>query len=87
MTLTLWENGNLAVVSSHESDEIVENAVTVNPTSSVSPSYEAIIESEPSRISSADARAWGYDENSANESRTASDKPPRTYQHVYRICE
>ena len=56
--LTLWENGNLAGVSSHESDGIAENAVIVNPTSSASPSYEAIKEREPSRISSAETRAW-----------------------------
>ena len=61
--LTLWENGSLVGVSSHESDEIVENMVSVNPTSSAFPSYEAIKESEPSRISSADARALGYDVN------------------------
>ena len=38
VVLTLWENGNLVGVSSHESDEIAENAVIVNPTSSASPS-------------------------------------------------
>lgn len=57
VVLTLWENGSLVGVSSHESDEIVENVVIVNPTSSDSPSYEAIKESEPSRISSGDTRA------------------------------
>lgn len=63
MILTLWENGSLVGVSSHESDEIVENVVIVNPTSSAFPSYEAIKESDPSRISSADARALGCNEN------------------------
>ena len=62
MVLTLWENGSFIGVSSHESDGIVENAMIVNPTSSASPSYEAIRESEPSRISSADTCACGYDE-------------------------
>ena len=68
MTLTLWENGNLVGVSSHESDGIVENAVIVNPTSSPSPSYEAIRESEASRISSADTCTYGYGENPTPES-------------------
>lgn len=68
VVLTLWENGSFAGVSSHESDEIVENAVTVNPTSSASPSYEAIKESEPSRISCADTCAYRYDENPTYES-------------------
>lgn len=61
--LTLWEKGSLVGVSSHESDETVENTVIVNPTSSASPSYEAIRDSEPSWISSVETRAWRYDEN------------------------
>ena len=68
MVLTLWENGSLTGVSSHESDGSVENAVIVNPTSSASPSYEAIKESEPSRISSADTRACKCGENPAYDS-------------------
>lgn len=63
MVLTLWENGSLVAVSSHESDGIVENMVVVNPTSSASPSYETIKESEPSRISSVDTCACRYDDN------------------------
>jgi hypothetical protein len=67
VTLTLWENGSFVGVSSHESDETVENTVIVNPTSSASPSYEAIKDSEPSRISSEETRALRYDENPAHE--------------------
>ena len=63
MVLTLWENGSLVGVSSHASDGIVENVVIVNPTSPASPSYDAIKESEPSRISSADTRACKRNDN------------------------
>lgn len=87
MVLTLWENGNLVGVSSHESDETVENTVIVKPTCSASPSYEAIKDSEPSWISSAEARAWRHDENLAQEAPDYIRSNPRTYQHVYRIGE
>lgn len=77
MVLTGWENGSLVGVSSHESDGIEENAVIVNPTSSASPSYEAIRESEPSRISSADTCACGYDEDPTHESSNRVRYDPR----------
>ena len=87
MVLTLWENGSLVGVSSHEGDETVENTVIVNPTSSASPSYEAIKDSELSRISSVETRAWGYDENLTDGARVISGATPRTHQHMYRIGE
>lgn len=83
MVLTLWENGSLVGVSSHESDGVVENAVIVNPTSSASPSYEAIRESEPSRISSGDTRACRYGENPTYDS---SDRIPYDPRALTNTC-
>ena len=82
MALTLSGNGSLVGVSSHESDEIVENAVIVNPTSSASPSYEATRESEPSRISSVDTCACGYDENPTYESANRVQYDPRAHTNT-----
>lgn len=84
VVLTLWENGSFVGVSSHESDGIVEKAVIVNPTSSAPPSYEAIREREPSRISSAEACACGYGKGRAY---AHLEQPLSTYQHMRRIGE
>ena len=68
MVLTLWENGSLVGVSSHASDGTVENVVIVNPASPASPSYEAIKESEPFRISSTGTRACKRNGSPVNRS-------------------
>ena len=77
MVLTLWENGSLVGVSSHASDGTVENVVIVNPASPASPSYEAIKESEPFRISSADTRACKRNDNIANRSASHTWRDPQ----------